>query len=100
MFLNLYNNAFYAVIEKGKPQIPKGEHESPQTKYEPTVTDNKIDSPLQRADVEIRISDNGNGIPQKYLDKIFQPFFTTKPTGRRNRLRFIVELRHYQISRR
>ena len=46
--------------------------------YEPTVSvsTKKIDDK-----VEIRVKDNGNGIPQKVLDKIFQPFFTTKPTG-------------------
>ena len=47
-------------------------------KYEPTVTvsTKKVDDK-----VEIKVKDNGNGIPQKVLDKIFQPFFTTKPTG-------------------
>ena len=46
--------------------------------YEPTVSvsTKKIDDKI-----EIKVSDNGNGIPQKVLDKIFQPFFTTKPTG-------------------
>jgi len=69
VLLNLYNNAFYAVTEKKKHQ-PEG--------YEPTVsasTDRINDK------VEIRVKDNGNGIPQKILDKIFQPFFTAKPTG-------------------
>jgi len=67
--LNLINNAFYAVDEK-KKQIGNG--------YEPTVSvsTKKIDGK-----VEISVKDNGNGIPQKILDKIFQPFFTTKPTG-------------------
>ena len=69
VILNLISNAFYAVTEKKKQQ--------PEN-YEPTVsvsTKKIIDK------VEIRVKDNGNGIPQKVLDKIFQPFFTTKPTG-------------------
>jgi signal transduction histidine kinase/ligand-binding sensor domain-containing protein len=69
VLLNLYNNAFYAVNEKKKTQ---GET------YEPIVSvkTNKADSKIQ-----IIIKDNGNGIPQSIVDKIFQPFFTTKPTG-------------------
>ena len=69
VILNLINNAFYAVDEKKKSGIEN---------YEPTVSINtkKVDDKL-----EIRVSDNGNGIPQNVLDKIFQPFFTTKPTG-------------------
>ena len=69
VILNLINNAFYAVDEKKKSGIEN---------YEPTVSINtkKVDGKL-----EIRVSDNGNGIPQNVLDKIFQPFFTTKPTG-------------------
>ena len=46
--------------------------------YEPTVS---ISTKKIGNKVEIRVTDNGNGIPQKVLDKIFQPFFTTKPTG-------------------
>ena len=69
VLVNLINNAFYAVGEKQK-QTRNG--------YEPTVTvtTKKIDGK-----VELKVVDNGNGIPQKVLDKIFQPFFTTKPTG-------------------
>jgi len=69
VLLNLYNNAFYAVSEKKKQQ-PEG--------YEPTVS---VSSKKINNKVEIRVKDNGNGIPQKVIDKIFQPFFTTKPTG-------------------
>jgi signal transduction histidine kinase len=67
--LNLINNAFYAVDEKKKQS---------QNGYEPTVT---VTTAKQNGKVEIKVKDNGNGIPQKVLDKIFQPFFTTKPTG-------------------
>ena len=69
VFLNLFNNSFYAVSEKRKMQIPG---------YEPTVY---ISTRKSGQQVEIRIRDNGSGIPQKLLEKIFQPFFTTKPTG-------------------
>ncbi len=69
VLLNIYNNAFYAVKEKSKLQL---------LNYEPTITVTTI----RRNDkVEISITDNGNGIPQKVINKIFQPFFTTKPTG-------------------
>ena len=69
VLLNLYNNAFYAVSEKSKNQTEP---------YEPTVslTTKKIGDKVQ-----LTVRDNGNGIPQKVVDKIFQPFFTTKPTG-------------------
>jgi signal transduction histidine kinase len=69
VMLNLCNNAFYAVLEKKKQASDS---------YEPAlcVTTKKVNSK-----VEIHIKDNGPGIPQKVADKIFQPFFTTKPTG-------------------
>lgn len=69
VILNLINNAFYATDEK-KRKSADG--------YEPTVV---ISTKRSHANVEIRISDNGTGISQKILDKIFQPFFTTKPAG-------------------
>jgi len=69
VILNLINNSFYAVNEK-KRTVSNG--------YEPSVT---VSTKKLNDKVEIRVVDNGNGIPQKVLDKIFQPFFTTKPTG-------------------
>src|SRR4030095_6596132 len=72
--LNLINNAFYAVDEKKKHTLTV----SVQNIYEPTVS---VSTEKINGMVEIKVKDNGNGIPQKVLDKIFQPFFTTKPTG-------------------
>ena len=70
VILNLINNAFYTVSEKKKKQA--------NVYYEPTVT---VCTKKNGDKVELSVKDNGNGIPQKILDKIFQPFFTTKPTG-------------------
>ena len=69
VLLNLYNNAFYSMTEK-KAKLGPG--------YEPilTVVTQKLNDKI-----EIRVKDNGGGIAQNVLDKIFQPFFTTKPTG-------------------
>ena len=67
--LNLITNAFYAVNEKSKQGIAD---------YEPTVS---VVTKKVNHQVEISVTDNGNGIPANIVDKIFQPFFTTKPTG-------------------
>ena len=69
VLLNLYNNAFYAVNEKKK---------TANENFQPTVS---VQTKKINDKVEIKVSDNGNGIPQKMVDRIFQPFFTTKPTG-------------------
>ncbi len=69
VILNLITNAFYVVDEKQK-QTGKA--------YEPTVS---VSTKKMNGNIQISVKDNGNGIPPKVLDKIFQPFFTTKPTG-------------------
>jgi len=69
VLLNLYNNAFYEVTEKSAEAGPG---------YEPIVDVTTIKAGNK---LEIKVKDNGKGIPQKVLDKIFQPFYTTKPTG-------------------
>ncbi|RYG07543.1 MAG: hypothetical protein EOO07_27215, partial [Chitinophagaceae bacterium] len=69
VLLNVFANAFYAVAERRKNE---------NGSFEP-----KIEVGTKRTGniIEIAVRDNGNGIPKKVLDKIFQPFFTTKPTG-------------------
>ena len=69
VFLNIFNNAFYSVSER-KKVAPNG--------YNPKVT---VVTKMVDSKIVITISDNGTGIPQQVIDKIFQPFFTTKPTG-------------------
>jgi signal transduction histidine kinase len=69
VILNLITNAFYAVTERKKLQTEG---------YEPIVS---VSTKKIKDGIEIKVRDNGSGIPQKILDKIFQPFFTTKPTG-------------------
>ena len=73
--LNIYNNAFYAVNEKRKEL---GDIYQPTVSVSTLLISSTEGSPEK---VEIRIRDNGIGIPQKIMEKIFQPFFTTKPTG-------------------
>ena len=79
VMLNLITNAFYAVTEKKKlPSSSKDGKNADSNGFEPTVT---VNTKNMGDKVEISVKDNGDGIPQKILDKIFQPFFTTKPTG-------------------
>lgn len=72
VILNLITNAFYALNEKKALRQAQGDNFEPVV----SVSTRKIDRK-----VEIKVADNGNGIPQKVLDKIFQPFFTNKPAG-------------------
>ena len=71
VLLNLINNAFYAVNEKFH-RLKDG------SSYEPTVS---VSTRKINQSVQITVQDNGNGMPAELKDKIFQPFFTTKPAG-------------------
>ncbi len=91
VLLNILTNAFYAVAERKKnPALPAGGLPDPILArpaggaiglfpdYQPSVS---LSTKKIGDKVEINIKDNGNGIPQEIIEKIFQPFFTTKPTG-------------------
>ncbi len=69
VLLNLFTNAFYSVMQKKKMQ---------QQGYDPVVS---VKTRKTNDGVEICVRDNGLGISKKVLDKIYEPFFTTKPTG-------------------
>jgi signal transduction histidine kinase len=69
VLLNLFNNAFYSIEQKQK---------TAGAEYKPTI---EVSTRLKNQFVEIRVRDNGNGIPENIRNKIMQPFFTTKPTG-------------------
>lgn len=72
--LNLITNAFYVVNEKSKALNDGG-----NTKYDPVVS---VRTVKHDDKIQVSVTDNGNGIPQHLVSKIFQPFFSTKPTGK------------------
>jgi len=81
VLLNLYHNAFYAVQQKQRQMrktVVAGVGEEAEAPYHPTVW---VSTRQVNGSVELSVRDNGVGIPEAIRDKIFQPFFTTKPTG-------------------
>ena len=70
VFLNLFGNGFYAATKRARADD--------EGSYRPTLTVTTSDA---GDTVEVRVRDNGTGIPPEIRDKLFQPFFTTKPTG-------------------
>ena len=87
VILNLINNAFYAVNARLNESFGQEKSKQNIAGYEPFiwVSTRRVDSPLgvggSGGKIEIKVKDNGNGIPDSIKEKIFQPFFTTKPTG-------------------
>jgi len=77
VLFNLVNNALYAVSGVEQPEVVVSTKYSPSADARPDVLVGQVGNGV----VEIRVSDNGPGIPDSIKDKIFQPFFTTKPTG-------------------
>jgi signal transduction histidine kinase len=80
VLINLINNAFYTVNEKKKHNQDESADEAVQAEmlYKPLVI---VSTKKSGNMVVITVSDNGMGIPPNIVNKVFQPFFTTKPTG-------------------
>jgi two-component system, NtrC family, sensor kinase len=79
VLLNLINNAFYAVNQRSHQLLSNAQiDESAESKYTPSVF---VSTKQIKKTIEIRVKDNGTGMPESVKNKIFQPFFTTKPTG-------------------
>jgi signal transduction histidine kinase len=76
VLLNLFNNAFYACAERSRSAVNEKSKNLPEYVPQVTVVTKKLNDKI-----EISVKDNGPGIPKNIVDKIFQPFFTTKPTG-------------------
>ena len=70
VLLNLFGNGFYAADKRRR--------EGTDAEFRPVL---KVVTRDLATEVEIRVRDNGTGIPTEFHDKLFQPFFTTKPTG-------------------
>ena len=70
VFLNLFANGFYAAGRRAQSAVGP--------RFQPTI---KVTTRELGDAVEIRVRDNGTGVPADIRDKLFQPFFTTKPTG-------------------
>ncbi|HSN08946.1 MAG TPA: ATP-binding protein, partial [Hanamia sp.] len=77
VLLNLYNNAFYACGEQSRSVVNQQKSQNPVS-YNSTVS---VSTKKEENNVTITVRDNGSGMPEKIKEKIFQPFFTTKPTG-------------------
>ncbi len=77
VLLNLFNNAFYACAERRRTAVKEQKAQNSDS-YQPTVS---VSTKKSENSVLVTVRDNGNGIPKRIADKIFQPFFTTKPAG-------------------
>ena len=78
VILNLITNAFYACTERSRSAANERKNTMKDEDFKPTVS---VSTKKLKETIKISVKDNGNGIPRNVLDKIFQPFFTTKPTG-------------------
>ena len=89
VFLNIFSNGFYATTRRARDGV--------DARFEPTL---KVTTRDTGEAVEIRVRDNGTGIPADIRDKLFQPFFTTKPTGEGTGLGLSITLRHRHAAAR